>query len=175
MISGGGAGWFYAPFVVLFGIFYGLFAGVGSGVTELTLAYDRFVHHAGEARWGLIYIAPESASHIRLSLEHYQRNPSGVFVADRTLNSKEFSPAAPHGKFLVQVIYAPDHSSLLCESDSSTTSTTLSMPPNPFFEKHPLKIAEGIYVLWLGVPTATLDPPTPGNASEYLALEVKTE
>jgi len=169
------AGVFAVAMMGLYSIFYGLYASVGSGVTELTLAYDRFVHHAGEARWGLIYIAPESATHIKLTLEHFQRTPAGVFVLDRCLNSKEFSPPSPKGKFLVQVIYAPDHSSLLCEKDSSTTSTPLPLPPTPFFEKHPLKIADGTYILWLGTPTATLDPPTLGNASEYLALEVETK
>ena len=163
-----------AMFYAACGVVLGLYACVGSSIHELTLAYDRFLYHHGEAKWGLIYVAPAAAKEIRLSLLHFKRDAAGHFVQDQVVNYYDVGPPEPKQKFLVRLDYSPDHTHLFCEKNSSP-GKGIPLPKNHLFEKHPLKIADGVYILWLGTRAAPPVEPTLENASEYLALQVEAD
>jgi len=151
-------------------LFYFCYLGVVGCVHQLTLAYQDFRGHLGEASWTLAYVAPSPVKALRVSLVHYHQEAPGRFVADACLNTAQVPPTKSAGHYLIRIRYREDHTAILWNDDSSE-SGAWSLPLHYAMQKRLVQIAPGKYVLWLG--SARQPKPTLENATEYLALEVQ--
>jgi hypothetical protein len=151
-------------------VFYFCYLCVVSGVHQLTLAYQDFSSHLGEATWTLAYVAPAPVQSLAVSLVHYERDAQGRFVVDARLNSAQVPPMKSAGRYLIRVRYRNDHTAILWSGGSSEAGSW-TLPEHHTMQKRLAPIAPGKYILWLG--SASQPKPTLESATEYLALEVQ--
>ena len=123
-------------------LFYFCYLGVVGCVHQLTLAYQDFRGHLGEASWTLAYVAPSPVKALRVSLVHYHQEAPGRFVADACLNTAQVPPTKSAGHYLIRIRYREDHTAIIW-SEGSSESGAWQLPLHYAMQKRLVQLPPG--------------------------------